>query len=108
MSTPSDSEDSSQDTNSYEINCGEVMDINSIAEVHIQFVEALESGQPVVLNAKQVERADTSALQLLSTFFHDAIAQKQSVQWIEPSDSLCRSAALLGLSDLLNLNVNTQ
>ena len=107
MSTQSNAENSTQKVTSHEINCGEILDISSISEVHRQFVEALKLGQPVTLNADQVERADTSALQLLSAFFHDAIAQQQSIQWSNPSDALCRSAALLGLSELLNLNKNT-
>lgn len=86
-----------------EINCEESMDISMVANFRSQFIQALESGQPVVLDASQVERADTAALQLLSAFFHDANAQQQSVEWKSPSEILCRSADLLGLSQLLGL-----
>lgn len=90
-----------------EIICDEVMDISMVAGMKLQLVEALESGQPVILDGKQVERADTAALQVLSAFFHDATARKQSIQWRDPSETLNRSSMLLGLSGLLNLEDTT-
>jgi ABC-type transporter Mla MlaB component len=53
-----------------------------------------------------VERADTAALQLLGAFFQDANAQKKTVEWKDPSEALCRSAALLGLSEMLHLQAH--
>lgn len=87
----------------HEIICEEVMDISTVAGIKLQLVEALESGLPVMLDAKQVERADTAALQVLSAFFQEASAKKQDIQWRDPSDALSRSSALLGLSELLQL-----
>ena len=88
------------------INCGEVMDIAIIAKFHRQLVTVLASQQAVVLDASQVERADSSALQVLSAFMQDALAQQQSVRWKAPSDALYRSATLLGLTEILNLDKN--
>ena len=87
----------------HEIICEEVMDISTVAGIKLQLVEALESGLPVMLDAKQVERADTAALQMLGAFFQEAAAKKQDIQWRDPSDALNRSSALLGLSELLQL-----
>ncbi len=84
------------------IDCGEVMDIAAMAEFRLQLVESLASKQAVVLDASQVERADTAALQVLTAFIQDAHAQQQVVQWKAPSEAMCRSAALLGLSGMLN------
>lgn len=95
------SDESNTDTR--EIIFNEVMDISSVADIKAQLVEALESGQPVILDATQVERADTAALQVLGAFFHDAETRNQSIQWREPSESLGRSSTLLGLSELLHL-----
>lgn len=92
----------------YEIVCGETMDISMVANVHSQLVEALASGQTITLDGKQVERADTAALQTLVAFFQDATAENKTVQWIAPSEILCRSAALLGLSELLHLELSSQ
>jgi len=89
--------------NHQSINCGETMDISTVAELHSQLTEALESGKPVILGAEKVDRADTAALQLLSVFFNDAGAKQQDIQWNNPSDNLRRSAALLGLSNILKL-----
>lgn len=88
--------------------CGEVMDIASVAEFHIPLMEALALKQDVELDASQVERVDTAALQMLSCFVQDAHAQQKSVHWRAPSDVFCYSAALLGLSDLLNLEKNSE
>lgn len=88
------------------IDCGEVMDIASMAEFRLQLVEALALKQAVALDASQIERADSSALQVLSAFMQDAHAQQQAVRWKAPSDVLCRSAALLGLVRILNLENN--
>jgi anti-anti-sigma regulatory factor len=85
------------------ISCSESMDISVVAEIQLQLINALESGKTVILDAHQVERADTAALQVLSAFFQDAKTQAQKVAWKEPSDALCRSAALLDLSNVLNL-----
>ena len=87
----------------HEIACDDVMDISTAANLKSLLVGALESGKPVILDASQVERADTAALQLLASFFHDASAQDQSIQWREPSDVLVHSSKLLGLSTTLNL-----
>lgn len=88
------------------IDCGEVIDIATTAELRTQLLAALESKQPVVLDAAQVERADTAALQMLSAFIQDANAQQQTVQWKAPSEALSVSAELLGLLSLLKLSTN--
>jgi anti-anti-sigma regulatory factor len=86
-----------------QITCGEILDISSVGELCAELLTALESQQPVVLAAADIERADTTALQVFSAFFQDARAQGQQVQWQQPSEALRQSAALLGLQDLLAL-----
>jgi anti-anti-sigma regulatory factor len=88
------------------MDCGEVMDISTTAELRAQLLTALESGQPVVLDAGRVERIDTAALQVLSAFFQDANSQQQTVQWKNPSQAISSSAELLGLSSLLEVSMN--
>jgi len=89
------------------IDCGTVLDISTMVEFRQQLVVALTSKQEVELDASQVERADTAALQVLSAFIQDAYAQQQVVVWKAPTEALRRSAALLGLSGLLDLNVDS-
>lgn len=88
------------------IECGEVLDISVTAELRTQLLTVLESKKSVMLDASQVERADTAALQVLSAFVQDANSQQQTVQWKKPSEALFRSAELLGLSGLLKLTTN--
>lgn len=86
------------------MDCGEVLDIATTAELRTHLLAVLESGQPAVLDASQVERIDTAALQVLCAFVQDANSLEQTVQWKDPSEVLSRSAELLGLSALLNLS----
>jgi anti-anti-sigma regulatory factor len=87
----------------YEIVFDESMDISKVSDIRSQLVEASDSGLSVILDGRQVERADTAALQVLGAFFQDSGTQGQSIEWRDPSDNLRRSAELLGLSKLLNL-----
>lgn len=86
-----------------QIDCGDVLDIASVAGFREQCLSALVSKQHVQLKADEVERADTAALQVLAAFFQDARAQEQKIQWQAPSQALQDSAALLGLTELLHL-----
>jgi ABC-type transporter Mla MlaB component len=85
------------------ISCGEVLDISAVAEFHGVLKKSLASKKSVLLDASAVERADAAALQLLTAYFQDAKRLKKSVEWDSPSDALCSSAALLGLSEILDL-----
>ena len=90
-------------SNEYRVLCEEVLDISSASELRDQLLQALVSERPVVLDAEHVERVDTAALQVLSAFVRDAGAHDQAVRWHAPSQSLQRSAALLGLAGVLGL-----
>lgn len=81
----------------------EILDISSAAELKAGFLLCLENNIPVCVDAKNVERADTAALQVIAAFIQDAKNQGQSVHWHEPSDVLIQSAGLLGLRDFLGL-----
>ncbi len=80
------------------------LDISCAGQLRGQLQQALTSNQPVVLDAANVERVDTAALQVLTAFFKDAGAQKLEVQWKEPAQTLVNAAQLLGLRDSLLLN----
>lgn len=86
------------------IPCEESLDISTVKELHALLVQILAARQPVVLEGAEVTRVDTAALQVLSAFFQDARAQGISVCWQAPSETLRRSAALLDLSALLELD----
>ncbi|MCF6339032.1 MAG: STAS domain-containing protein [Gammaproteobacteria bacterium] len=98
-------DETATDMEFFHIECDEVLDISSVAEFHARCLEALGTKQNLMLNASQVDRADTAALQVLGAFIQDANTRKQIVQWEAPSESLCQSAALLGLSEMLCLPI---
>lgn len=87
------------------IPCEESLDISTVAELRALLLQALEGKQPVVLEAAEITRIDTSALQVLVAFFQDARAQEIPVRWQAPSEVLRRSASLVGLTKLLELDL---
>lgn len=84
--------------------CDEMLDISMVAELRALLLEALAAKQPVMLDGSAVERADTAVLQVLTAFFQDARSQDIAVQWSSASEALTRSAELLGIADILDLN----
>ncbi len=86
-----------------DILCSESLDISMAANLHEALKKALDSGTPVNLQARRVERADTAALQLLVAFIRAARSRGVAVSWNEPSAALCRCAALLGLAQALEM-----
>jgi phospholipid transport system transporter-binding protein len=64
--------------------------------------EALGTGL-ITLDGRQVERADTAALQLLVLFRRELTARGGSLGWIGASDALSEAARLLGLTQTLEL-----
>jgi anti-anti-sigma regulatory factor len=85
------------------VDCGDILDISKVAEFHQQLMAALGKGGEVILDAAELTRIDATSLQLCTAFFHDAAARKVTAKWRSPSDSLIKSAGLLGLSHQLGL-----
>jgi ABC-type transporter Mla MlaB component len=80
------------------------LDIAAADMLREQLMQALTGHQPVVLDAVNVGRVDTAALQVLTAFIKDAGAQNLDVQWKEPTQALRNAAHLLGLHDSLLLH----
>ena len=77
--------------------------IESVKALHAELLEHLNDKQPVVLDAEQVERVHTAALQLFCLFCRDRRAAGRSVEFLRPSATLRNAAKLLGATTLLNL-----
>ncbi len=61
-------------------------------------------GRPAVaLDGRQVERADTAALQLLVLFRRELVASGGSLSWLGASHALSEAVSLLGLTQTLEL-----
>lgn len=85
--------------------CDACLDISGAQDFYSRLQAALEARQPVVLEASHIERADTTALQMLCAFFRDAEARGLVVQWQQPSAALQNAARLLDVSACLTLPV---
>ncbi|HWQ95022.1 MAG TPA: STAS domain-containing protein [Gammaproteobacteria bacterium] len=81
--------------------CCDSLDISGVGELHQQLNKALDDGQAVTLDASQVQRADTAALQLLAAFCQTARNRGVTVTWRQPSEVFELSACLLGLDGML-------
>lgn len=87
--------------------CDESLDIRHVSDMKILFAGALAANKTVTLQADKVERADTAGLQLFCAFFKDAHASGMKIVWHEPSETLRKSAGLLGLTEVLGLDNTT-
>ena len=85
------------------IDCQDSLDISIVSALGNELKAALDSGQAVQLQAAEVGRADTAALQLLCAFFLDAKTQGIEVEWLDPSDALIHAASIIGLTEYLGL-----
>ena len=63
-----------------------------------QLLGHIEQSAPVYIDAAQVERVDTAALQLLVGFLHDRKAEQRAVVWLDCSEAMLRAARALGLT----------
>lgn len=77
--------------------------IESAAELHRELVSHVEDAAPVVLNASDVARIHSAALQLFCLFCRDRRDGGLQTHWQAPSAALRSAAALLGVSTLMNL-----
>jgi len=69
-----------------------------------QLLLHIEQSSPVYIDASQVERVDTAALQLLVAFLRDRKAEQRAVVWLDCSDAMVRAARALGLAGALSLS----
>jgi ABC-type transporter Mla MlaB component len=77
--------------------------IDSIADLKHQLEPLLDKPGKVVLDAADVERTHTAALQLFCLFCRDRNANGREVEFARPSAALRSAASLLGTASLLHL-----
>jgi anti-anti-sigma regulatory factor len=66
--------------------------------------DGLEATGDVELDARAVQRVDTSVLQLLASFVRDMGEAGRAVTWAGTNEEFSRSARLLGLEVLLGVD----
>lgn len=78
-------------------------DISKAESLHEKLESYLNDGVNVSIDASQVERIDTSAMQVLLSLF--ATMEKQHMQYSisNPSEPFVKAASLLGVSEFLQL-----
>ncbi len=82
---------------------GESVDITVINKFYEELKSLLSGDCAICIDAKDVKRIDTSALQLLCSWFHEAKKKNINVSWKNIDGVFYESAKLLGVSEYLAL-----
>lgn len=77
--------------------------IEAAQSLHQELLAHVEDPTPVVLEAAEVARIHTAALQLFCLFCRDRRDGGLETRWQSPSAPLRAAAALLGVTTLMNL-----
>ena len=65
--------------------------------------DLLQKEPPLSLNAAELSRVDTAAIQLLAAFVIEVKSSNIEFSWVEPSEMLKSTAQRLGMSEYLAL-----
>jgi anti-anti-sigma regulatory factor len=74
------------------------------AELHRMMVARLEGNWPFIVDGTRVEEIDTAVLQLLTSLWRTGRERGIACTWRGASDALRRSAALIGVAGILQLD----
>ena len=77
--------------------------ISDVADLCERLRAALDSAEPVTIDAGAAEKIDTAVVQLLCSFVHSANAVEIDVHWQDDSGIVHESARRLGLDAELSL-----
>lgn len=89
---------------SLKVICPEILNIASVKIFYEELREILSQSRPIVINAEQVESADTASLQMLYSFYQYAQEIGVNVQWQKPSNVFYTNLSLLGLAGSIGLS----
>jgi ABC-type transporter Mla MlaB component len=78
------------------------LDMRQTRELKLQLVDLQSKGQPCVIDAQNVVRVSTGALQLLAAFITAMASVNHAVTLRKPAGILVDSFSLLGLSELFS------
>lgn len=85
------------------VTCQAELDISAASTLQQQLLAVMQTREPVEIEAQNVSRIHTAALQLFLSAIRDAQTLGLAFQWREPSSALVEGARLLGLTDPLYL-----
>lgn len=87
------------------IDCGDALSIADVGDLYADLLVSLAEGKTVQFDASKLERIDAAALQILYAYSKEAASNGSPLIWEQPSEAFYRSAELLGLAQLMNINV---
>ena len=76
--------------------------ITQAADLHRTLMAGLENGAPIVIDGTRVEEIDTAILQLLASLWRTCMQRGITCTWHGTSVGLRRTAALVGVADMLH------
>ncbi len=77
--------------------------VENASQLYGQLLQHVDDESTVVLDAADVARVHTAALQLFCMFCQDRRNAGHETRWSHPSEALKSAAALLGVTTLLQL-----
>jgi anti-anti-sigma regulatory factor len=81
------------------------MTIVQAAVLHRTLSGRLAQAEPVIVDGSRVEEIDTAILQLLTSLWRSSIERGIACTWQGASETLRRSAALIGVDEILRFPV---
>ena len=78
--------------------------IVNVVGLHEQLSAALVAGNPVTIDASDVDQVDAAALQLLCSFARHATARNIDVNWRKQSQAFAEASRCLGLDTELGFD----
>ena len=78
-------------------------DISKAEALHEKLESYLNDGVNITIDASQVERIDTSVLQVLLSVFSSTEKQHLATTIKDPSETFLKAASILGVSDFLRV-----
>lgn len=95
--------DSVNNENTKEYTLGGSVDITVINHFYTELKNLLQDTQSVVIDAGDVKRLDTAALQLLCSWYKEAEKKGISIKWKNIDGVFFNSAKILGVTEHLAL-----
>ncbi len=89
------------------IDCGDALSIADVGDVYAKLLTPLAENKSVKIDCSQIERIDAAGIQMLYAFSKEAAAHGHPLNWEQPSEAFVRSARLLGLAELMNIDNNS-
>jgi anti-anti-sigma factor len=94
--------------NKITINLGKNLDIRHVGTLKNQLLSSLhDEVTHCILEARQIERADSAGLQLIVAFVKEAKSRGVKISWHKPSAEFIKSSTLLGMSRMINLEIES-